>query len=119
VVTENHRVEAAVGLLRAGAVAELGALLSASHLSLRDQFEVSWPQADAAVDAALRAGARGGRMVGGGFGGSVIVLVAADRAGKVRDAVAAAYAGRGWAEPVFHEAVPSGGAGRVTVPSRP
>ncbi|TDB86040.1 galactokinase, partial [Actinomadura sp. KC216] len=64
VVTENHRVEATVGLLRAGAVPELGAMLNASHLSLRDQFEVSWPEADAAVDAALRAGARGGRMVG-------------------------------------------------------
>ncbi|WP_344900496.1 galactokinase [Actinomadura meridiana] len=119
VVTENHRVEAVVGLLRAGAVAELGALLNASHLSLRDQFAVSWPEADAAVDAALRAGARGGRMVGGGFGGSVILLVAADRVGRVRDAVTAAYAGRGWAEPGFHDAVPSGGARRVTVPWQP
>src|SRR5690606_5310815 len=43
VVTENHRVEATVGLLRAGAVTELGAMLNASHLSLRDQYEVSWP----------------------------------------------------------------------------
>ncbi|GAA4347065.1 galactokinase [Actinomadura luteofluorescens] len=63
VVTENHRVEAAVGLLRAGALPELGAMLNASHLSLRDQFEVSWPEADATADAAVRAGARGGRMV--------------------------------------------------------
>jgi galactokinase len=78
VVTENHRVEATVGLLRADALPELGAMLNASHLSLRDQFEISWPEADAAVDAALRAGARGGRMVGGGFGGSVIVLTPAD-----------------------------------------
>ncbi len=113
VVTENHRVEAAAGLLRAGAVAELGALLSASHLSLRDQFEVSWPEADTAVDAALRAGARGGRMIGGGFGGSVIVLTAADRAARVRDAIRSAYAGRGWAEPEFLDATPSAGARRV------
>ncbi|GAA0595827.1 galactokinase [Actinomadura livida] len=114
VVTENHRVEATVGLLRAGAVTELGAMLNASHLSLRDQFEVSWPEADATVDAALRAGARGGRMVGGGFGGSVLVLTAADRAARVRDAVAAAYAERGWTAPEFIEAVPSAGARRVT-----
>ncbi|MFI0485529.1 galactokinase [Actinomadura sp. 9N215] len=117
VVTENHRVEATAGLLRAGAVAELGAMLNASHLSLRDQFEVSWPEADAAVDAAVRAGARGGRMVGGGFGGSVIVLAPAGRADRVRDAIIAAYAKRGWAAPEFLDAVPSGGAGRVTPPS--
>lgn len=114
VVTENHRVEAAAGLLRAGAVAELGAMLSASHLSLRDQYEVSWPEADAAVDAALRAGARGGRMIGGGFGGSMIVLVPAGRVDGVRDAIAAAYVKRGWTPPEFLDAVPSAGAGRVT-----
>ncbi|TDC66660.1 galactokinase [Actinomadura sp. GC306] len=114
VVTENHRVEATIGLLRAGAVPELGAMLSASHLSLRDQFEVSWPEADTAVGAALGAGARGGRMVGGGFGGSVIILTPTDRSDGVRDAVAAAYAERGWEPPEFHEAVPSDGARRVT-----
>ncbi|GAA1541931.1 galactokinase [Actinomadura kijaniata] len=113
VVTENHRVEAAVGLLRAGAAAELGALLTASHLSLRDQFEVSWPQADAVVDAATRAGARGGRMTGGGFGGSVIVLTAADRAERTRAAVEEAFAARGWAAPAFLAATPSQGARRL------
>lgn len=113
VVTENHRVEAATGLLRAGAVAELGAMLTASHLSLRDQFEVSWPQADTAVEAAMRAGARGGRMVGGGFGGSAIVLVPADRAGDVREAIGAAYAKRAWEPPAFLEAAPSDGARRT------
>ncbi|MEV0664482.1 galactokinase [Actinomadura luteofluorescens] len=114
VVTENHRVEAAVGLLRAGALPELGAMLNASHLSLRDQFEVSWPEADATVDAAVRAGARGGRMVGGGFGGSAIVLAPAARADKVRDAITAAYARRGWTPPEFLEAPPSEGAHRVS-----
>ncbi|MCW2901092.1 MAG: galactokinase [Streptosporangiaceae bacterium] len=113
VVTENHRVEATVGLLRAGAVAEVGAMLTAAHLSLRDEFEVSWPEADVAVETAVRAGARGGRMVGGGFGGSVIALVPDHRAGEVRDAVLAAYAGRGWGRPVFLEARPSEGARRT------
>ncbi|MFG2017454.1 galactokinase [Actinomadura geliboluensis] len=114
VVTENHRVEATVGLLRAGALPEFGAMLNASHLSLRDQFEVSWPEADATVDAALRAGARGGRMVGGGFGGSVIVLAPAARAERVGEAVTAAYEKRGWTPPRFLEAIPSDGARRVS-----
>ena len=113
VVTENHRVEATVGLLRAGAVGEVGALLNASHLSLRDQFEVSWPEADVAVEEAVRAGARGARMVGGGFGGSVIALVPSERVERVQEAVRVAYAGRGWAEPRFLDAVPSPGAARV------
>jgi galactokinase len=113
VVTENHRVQAAVGLLRAGAVAEVGALLTASHLSLRDQFEVSWPEADVAVQEAVRAGARGARMVGGGFGGSVIALVRLDRVSRVRDAVTEAYAARGWVAPRFLDATPSAGARRI------
>jgi galactokinase len=112
IVTENHRVEATVGLLRAGAVAEIGALLTASHLSLRDEFEISWPEADVAVEMAARAGARGGRMIGGGFGGSVIVLVPDARAAAVREAIGTAYAARGWAEPAFLEATPSAGARR-------
>jgi len=115
VVTENHRVEATAGLLRAGAEQELGGLLTASHLSLRDQYEISWPEADLALEAALRAGARGGRMVGGGFGGSVIVLTATGRAGSVRDAITAAYRERGLAEPGFLEAIPSAGARRISM----
>ncbi len=114
VVTENHRVEATVGLLRAGVVAEVGALLTACHLSLRDQFEVSWPEADVAVQEAVRAGARGARMVGGGFGGSVIALVPEGRVPAVSDAVTAAYAARGWEAPHFLEAAPSAGARRVS-----
>jgi galactokinase len=114
VVTENHRVEATVGLLRAGVVAEVGALLTASHLSLRDQFEVSWPEADVAVQEAVRAGARGARMVGGGFGGSVIALVPEGRVARVTDAVTAAYAAREWETPRFLEAEPSSGARRVS-----
>ncbi len=113
IVTENHRVEATVGMLRAGAVPEIGALLTASHLSLRDQFEISWPEADVAVEVATRAGARGGRMIGGGFGGSAIALVPDDRLAAVREEVAAAYAARGWAEPAFLEAAPSDGARRL------
>ncbi|MEU0517365.1 galactokinase [Streptosporangium sp. NPDC006007] len=113
VVTENHRVEAVIGLLRAGAVREIGALLNASHLSLRDQFEVSCPELDVAVEASIRGGARGARMTGGGFGGSAVALVADDRVKTVRDAVTRAYAERGWAAPGIHPATPAAGARRL------
>ncbi|MEU4509450.1 galactokinase [Nonomuraea wenchangensis] len=113
VVTENHRVEALIGLLRAGAVTEIGALLNASHLSLRDQYEVSSPELDLAVEAAFRGGARGARMTGGGFGGSAIALVADDRLQSVQDSVSAAYAERGFQAPRFLPATPARGAHRL------
>ncbi|MDF5757002.1 galactokinase [Spongiactinospora sp. TRM90649] len=113
VVTENHRVEATVGLLRAGAVDQLGAMLNASHLSLRDQYRVSCPELDVAVESAVRGGARGARMTGGGFGGSVVALVPEERLPSVRESVAGAYASRGWAAPRFLPAVPSAGARRL------
>jgi galactokinase len=113
VISENRRVLAAAELLRAGDQAGIGPLLTASHRSLRDQFEVSWPQADAAVAAAIGAGAAGARMTGGGFGGSVIGLVPAGRAGPIRQAVAERFARSGWQAPRYLEAVPSGGARRI------
>src|SRR5215472_2309246 len=90
VVTENGRVKQAVALLTGGDLAEVGTLLYASHASLRDDFEVSWPEADVAVEAARAAGALGARMMGGGFGGSVLALVPADQRAAVEEAVAAA-----------------------------
>jgi galactokinase len=75
VVTENARVLAAVQALRSGDVAARGPLLAAGHASLRDDFEVSCPELDLAVDAALAGGALAARMTGGGFGGSVAAVV--------------------------------------------
>jgi galactokinase len=112
VVTENQRVLAMAALLRRGEVAGGGRLLNESHASLRDDFEISWPEADVTVDAAVAAGALGARMMGGGFGGSVIALVPADYAG-VRDAVSAAFRDRGWPAPGFLDAPPSASAQRV------
>ena len=112
VIADNCRVRAAADLLGADDTAALGPLPHASHASLRDDFEVSWPQADVAAEAAERAGALGARMVGGGFGGSVIALVPGDDA-AVRAAVTAGYAGRGWPPPRFLAAPPSGGARRL------
>jgi len=113
VISEYRRVVAAAELLRRADLAGLGGLLTASHRSLRDEFEVSWPEADAAVDAALHSGALGARMTGGGFGGCVVALVAADRAARVRHAVTGRFARQGWPEPRYLDAVPSGGARRI------
>jgi len=112
VITDNCRVRAAVELLNAGDLAGLGPLLHASHASLRDDFEVSWPEADVAAEVAEAAGGLGARMMGGGFGGSVIALVPADAAGP-REAITAEYASRGWPPPRFLPAPPSAGAGRL------
>ena len=92
---------------------EIGALLSAAHRLLRDNFEVSWPQADVTVDAAIAAGALGARMIGGGFGGSVLALVPADAGPAVRAAIADAFARHSWAAPEFIATTPSGGARRA------
>jgi galactokinase len=74
VVSENRRVEEAVEALERAHPAELGRLLDASHASLRDDYEVSVTEVERARDACKRAGAAGVRMVGGGFGGSVLAL---------------------------------------------
>jgi len=76
VLSENARVDAAVDALRAGDMAALGALLDASHASLRDDYEVSVPAVEAAIARCKAAGAAGARIVGGGFGGSVLALFA-------------------------------------------
>jgi galactokinase len=74
VLSENERVDAAVAALAAGDLAGLGRLLDASHRSLRDDYEVSVPAVEEAVNACKEAGALGARIMGGGFGGSVLAL---------------------------------------------
>jgi galactokinase len=74
VIGENERVDAAVAALRRDDLAELGRLLDASHASLRDDYEVSVPEVERAVAACKEAGALGARIMGGGFGGSVLAL---------------------------------------------
>ncbi len=76
VIGENQRVLEAVAALRAGDLPALGELLGASHASLRDRYEVSTPAVETAVERLLEAGAAGARIVGGGFGGSVLGLFA-------------------------------------------
>jgi galactokinase len=114
VVTENARVLEAVELLRAGDLDRLGPLLAASHASLRDDYEVSSPELDTAVEAAVEAGAVGARMTGAGFGGSAIALVRTDLAGRVADRVREAFAAAGFGSPRIGPVVASDGARRLT-----
>jgi galactokinase len=113
VIAENARVLAVAGLLRAGEIGRCGPLLTASHASLRDDFEVSWPEADVAVDVAVAGGALGARMTGGGFGGSVIALAEARVSADVRARIGAVFARRGWQAPRVTGALPSAGALRL------
>ena len=113
VFTENARVTRAVAMVRAGRTAELGPVLTASHVSLRDDFEVSAPELDVAVDAALEAGALGARMTGGGFGGSALALSRADDVPAIRRAVESAYGRLDWAEPAIFTVSPAAGARRL------
>ncbi|WP_433711197.1 galactokinase [Nocardia sp. CA-084685] len=114
VVTENARVLAVAEKLRGGAdPREIGPILTAAHESLRDDFEVSTPALDTAVSAALDAGSHGARMVGGGFGGSVIALVDRDVTAAVADAVRDLFAQSGFEAPRTFVVVPSAGAHRI------
>ncbi len=115
VLTEDARVLRVVEVLRAGEDPRaIGALLTEGHASLRDDFEVSVPLLDACVEAALDAGAHGARMVGGGFGGSAVALVEADRVEAVTAAVSARLERDGAAATRTFVAVPAAGARRLT-----
>ncbi len=118
VVSEIARTRAFIELLDEGPLEGTrlkvaGALLNDSHDSLRDDYEVSCDELDVAVEAARGAGAHGARMTGGGFGGSAIALVDADAVTGVAQAVAAAYAERGWEPPHFIRSLPGAPAGRL------
>jgi galactokinase len=75
IVSENDRVKKAKAALLANDIKELGKLLVESHISLRDDYQVSTSVVDEIVETALKAGALGSRMIGGGFGGSTLNLV--------------------------------------------
>jgi galactokinase len=111
-VTENQRVLDTVRVLHDEGPTAIGELLVASHASMRDDFEISVPELDTAVEAALSAGAVGARMTGGGFGGAAIALVAHDRVDDVKRAVDATFAAAGFKAPTMFTVVPSAGAGR-------
>ena len=113
VVTEDQRVERVVSLLESGDTRGIGPVLTEGHASLRDDFRISCPELDLAVDTALATGALGARMTGGGFGGSAIVLTEEAAVGPITKAVEAAFAKAGFTTPRTFTAVPAAGARRV------
>jgi galactokinase len=99
VVTEIERVRQSVALLREGRGRDLGPVFSASHASMRDDFQISCDELDLAVSSATAHGALGARMTGGGFGGSVIALVPTASTARVTAAVTQAFADQGFGSP--------------------
>ncbi|GAA2106071.1 galactokinase [Microlunatus panaciterrae] len=113
VVTENARVLQAVEVLEAGDFRALGPLLDASHASMRDDFEITVPTVDLAVEAAREAGAIGARMTGGGFGGCIIALVPHEGAERVAAHIYQRFAESGFGQPMHFLAAPAAGARRI------
>jgi len=109
-VTEMKRVLDCVEALSLGDFVKVGQLINASHISLRDDYTVSCPELDTAVDASLAAGAMGSRMVGGGFGGSAIALIQASKTSQTIRAVEKAFADKKFKTPRFFTSLPSQGA---------
>ncbi len=110
IVTENQRVLGTVATLRSQGPLAIGELLRASHASMRDDFEISVPELDLAVDVACASGAVGARMTGGGFGGSAIALVPAGQADAIAARVSDAFAAAGYVAPSTFVVHPVAGA---------
>ena len=109
-VSEMKRVLDCVDALSIGDFAKVGELINQSHVSLRDDYTVSCPELDTAVEASLAAGAMGSRMVGGGFGGSAIALIKASQTAQTIHAVENAFADKKFKAPRFFTSLPSQGA---------
>jgi galactokinase len=116
VVTENARVEAFADGAGRGDREEMGRLMTESHRSLRDGYEVSCPELDLLVDLALEIpGVFGARMMGGGFGGSTVNLVRSDAIDKMRSVVSSKYQQFRGITPDIHVCRASAGACEVTL----
>lgn len=109
-VTEIARVLECVKALESKDFVGVGQLINQSHISLRDDYNVSCPELDVAVEASLAAGALGSRMVGGGFGGSAIALIKDRDIEITKKAIKDAFAEKGFKEPRFFQSLPSQGA---------
>ncbi|RAM37112.1 galactokinase [Arthrobacter globiformis] len=113
IVTENDRVLQTVELLGQQGPSAIGALLDASHASMRDDFEISCAELDLAVEASRTNGAIGARMTGGGFGGAAIALTPVSEEQQVRTAVVRAFAEAGYTPPDIFTVTPAAGAMRL------
>ncbi|CAH0261173.1 Galactokinase [Arthrobacter sp. Bi26] len=112
IITENQRVLDTVAALRTSGAAAIGPFLNESHLSMRDDFEISTPELDLAVAGAQELGAIGARMTGGGFGGAALALVRNDDAGDVAGGIARDFARAGFTAPHIFPVTASEGARR-------
>ena len=110
ILTEVDRVRRVVAAVEAADWTGVGELFTASHASLRDDFEVSCPELDVVVDTANGSGALGARMTGGGFGGSALVLAPTVELARIGDAITRAFEAEGWSGPTFLHAPASAGA---------
>ncbi len=111
VLTENLRVLDCVAALGESDFAEAGRIFTASHVSMRDDFGITTGHIDLIADSAVRAGALGARMTGGGFGGCVIALVPTGLVQAVSDAVRRDVRAAGFGEPVIARTRAAAGAG--------
>ena len=109
-VTEMQRVLDAVALLKAGDFVGFGEIVTAAHISLRDNYTVSCPELNLAVDTALKFGALGSRMIGGGFGGSAIALIKAKDSELIKSEIKNGFMKARFKSPRFFSALPSAGA---------
>lgn len=109
-ITEMKRVLDAVSLLKAGDFVGFGEIVTAAHISLRDNYTVSCPELNLAVDTALKFGALGSRMIGGGFGGSAIALIKAKDSELIKNEIKSAFMAARYKSPRFFSALPSSGA---------
>ncbi|GAA3223603.1 galactokinase [Dactylosporangium siamense] len=114
VVTEDQRVLDTVAALRAGDLRAAGPLMTASHESMRDDYEITVPQVDTAVRVALEHGAHGARMTGGGFGGCVLALVDEEDCDAVEAAVREAFAVNGFTPPDTFVVTPGQGTSQIS-----
>jgi galactokinase len=114
VLTENTRVLDFVAALSDSDFAEAGRIFTASHASMRDDFGITTEHLDLIADGAVRAGALGARMTGGGFGGCVIALVPAARAEAIGEAIRRVVGEAGFGVPVITRTRAAAGAGRVS-----
>jgi len=112
VITENQRVLDTVDRLEADGPLAIGELLDASHVSMRDDFEISIPELDLAVETAQANGAIGARMTGGGFGGAAIALVPAEGVSRIQVAIDGAFAEHGFGQPTMFTVIAANGATR-------
>ena len=118
VVTENARVDAFAHALTDQDLTAAGALMLASHRSLRDDFEVSTTELDLLVELAVDAGAFGARLTGAGFGGCIVALVERGELDAVAAAITGRYRAEAGREPNAFAVSAVDGAGIVSSPDR-